>query len=1306
MKSGADKEKSPPPQERHDYLTKQLCAWSSHPHALRKRAWRWLFIGLAPLVLGILLFIVAWRIGALNPVAQVANWATWVTVALGLLLLGGAFSLTAVLCVRLSTVKWFRDNKPPAHTLRFPLFVAVAAGTALWGFVLFSAIFGDWPIVGDYLREWRWFGYILCVGPLLAVDSIIDFKGGRICCWGHEHSVEMTLSQNLRRIARRLWRAFVCSIPVLIVGILADGIADFLNKDGWLESMITAVVPSAMANGAKAGFAALTSVVTLVTLIMQAVLLYDLTRVKVADCPWQPTSPSTIARLQGYFLRPSGEAWELNPKRPDMRPEPKRFAEPAPVAARTVLDADTAAAPRPIEKPTVAKRIDQLAENAGVELPQLGPNGEAPAALEAAAPVDAKAFNAVSVPAVAAKKLEDKCPEWMTELLARLSAGDASLKYGRIMRLMATCAPLSSDASNLQHLFLMAAVENGVDSDATEERAPTVDQAEALLQFDTRFEEFLVAEDATGQCVFPSVDMLVSGAEGSGRTTLLLATAVNVAVYRGQSVLVLVPNTKTAESMVTRLRDITNRSGLGWALSCARLTRDETFDWALPDWRPPVGGNAADRWLDPAGILPDILVGTPSDYEQLLYGSDLAHPLVRRALLRLQCVLLEDFSEFTVRERKHLPFLIDKHRLELGAEHLPVQFMALCPEVSDSTAVYLTQRLFSQKSAVLHKKLRPVPTADSEAQSDNGPWVVELEDEHDESRYVQLAEACVAANQEVLVWAPSGQNEALIALEVRLSTPVARCFALNTLDEVGQLEAPKIAVAIYFCDEPRADLSGLRMRLQGNDAVIIRIVNAKRGSQTVRFGESIPVLPSVTSDIFALAHLASAAHHLAPMTPLPRDLFVRLGMQAAGKLSTALESSTEFAADSAQAFELDPEERSAASGYAASRDQVWPWVALRVEHSEKTGRPSIPTKQQVEFYRPESHGRELRITSNMETAIVGKSGAESHSSVASWSTLQGESLDRMDLATCDTLLHERPSANFIPLHIQLDGQQIAIRGLPCTGAESGEAYLPIWDFELVAAPRRGDSSIGGVGKCVLRWSDIKQSADTNAPPPMRVRLIGVFDKIGQDSMRPEPLAIPYRSELGALLIGACKDDDASQVDYAAAFNQLLSRPWSNRRVPSTGMEVGERCRLWPVLTHALGAALRERLRGIFDYARIAAFHAPADGADAGCAIVMFIEPWGTRGTTSAAMTQLLLDARMSRALLEDTRDRLAVLTDSADSDGYRALRVAAKFTMGDHRESSATPKAAVQFAADLAAARNLVGQCLAIIAQRPTRRMD
>ncbi|MSR75113.1 MAG: hypothetical protein EXS14_06565 [Planctomycetes bacterium] len=104
------------------------------------------------------------------------------------------------------------------------------------------------------------------------------------------------------------------------------------------------------------------------------------------------------------------------------------------------------------------------------------------------------------------------------------------------------------------------------------------------------------------------------------------------------------------------------------------------------------------------------------------------------------------------------------------------------------------------------------------------------------------------------------------------------------------------------------------------------------------------------------------------------------------------------------------------------------------------------------------------------------------------------------------------------------------------------------------------------------------------------------------------------------------------------------------------------------MTEALGVALRKRLLGIFDFARIAAFRAPAGSANEGCALVFFIEPRGTRLTVEGAMEALLRDPGMSQGLLEDIQAALTPIASHPDSKAFKALRAEARFTMGDHRD--------------------------------------
>ena len=1201
--------------DRVTFRDQSLGSWSSHPAFLVRRTRLWTLLGLAPLALGLLLFLGAWRFGGVSLLDLAKSWSTWLPWMLGLLVFGFSAGVTILMVARASTIPAIQSASTGQSKFKFWAF---ALGVTLVSGGAFAATRGDFlrsVIDPESIGRLRLVGHLVGTLPVLILLIWLEFGGSAVDEWG-QPAPRMTKPQLRRRVGMlfaiffgylltALWIDRVASALDLYLAYLQD--PQTYSKDSvvaeiarWIPGLADVMTDPAAGGGAidflrdvERSIAAIALLVPLVgmTCFVGVSALAFLSQAKTVR---EPIDADAIARAEGYDLRPTGESWDANAGR-EQRPTAQRW--------------------RTIEEPGDKQDSKPVEDADGSEL------GEE----ESAA---------------------DGPPDWLDKIREQVGAKHP-LEWSSLRRAESVESSPISDRADLTHLFATA-----VDPDTGISTPPTRDQVDALEKFDSVFQQFLEAEDREGQCVFPSTDLLVTGPPGSGRTTLLLATALHTVVLRGQSVLILTPTVEKAALYVKRLRELAARGGVGWHVAVGQISKNDVRSWADALDKQPAAQDASKPHRSPVGSLPDILIGTPHDYEQCFYGLDYGHACLRRSLLRLQVVLIEDVSTFRKEERRHLPFLIDKHRLVLASEYLPTQFLALAPQLTEIAANYLTERLFSERARVPKVRLRP-PVRPA-------PWLVDVSAEDPTAVVEAIAAACATEELHVVLWRPVASKEDSARLGARLGQAASRVQVVADLDELSAEDGANADIAVYRSHTARQQTLALSSHVAGAETVLVRVTRPGALNPLPEAERALPVLPSVGSDSFVVAHLQSAFKFLAPFSPAPRDVFARMGLRPTGQLQGLARPERSFKTLPQVYLRLDPPE-DVAEPVAAARSQTWAWVALHVEGWERN---RVPQPRPVEMFRPMPRGSQLRGDAAEDRVFLGNAEVDEQV-LASWFTQQNELLDRMDLSFSDDLMHRHGEQEFVPREIVSSSDGLHVKGEPFRDKDQGERYLPVFDVALtVKENARVEGDQGGVAPKVLRWYSVREEPLGASTADARFWLSGSYDVTGGIQRLSPPAPLHYDVRFSALLLGRERvADGMTQSQREEATRKAFLGSWDTRRSQhETAADL--RPWPWPALGLALTAGLREVMPGLFDYCRLVAHRGPTDGVNDDRAFLLFVEPAATRGTVGDAMRKLLMDDELLLNALEAARDRLDAV-DPTDEDTLANLLVDARILIGD-----------------------------------------
>lgn len=794
-------------------------------------------------------------------------------------------------------------------------------------------------------------------------------------------------------------------------------------------------------------------------------------------------------------------------------------------------------------------------------------------------------------------------------------------------------------------------------------------------------------------------DLLIEGEPGSGRTTLLIAAALEVVFQRRSDVLFIVPDEARTSAAVLEIQKRIVDNGWQGLIFAERLLND-TVSSSLTNAR----------------VLPQILVATLDTVEQFLLGATgnkVSANILKGILARRDTILIDDLIEFSAAHRAHLPFVIDKIRLVMKLQQVDLQVAMVTPPLSLNSRLNLTTRLLSNKAepnlAVLKAPLERFKLIPVRVTAGLNYSQSQL-DELSHSLAQRIANVVLEKGCKVAIILRNSTAAACMTIQRSLESKDRHIRVVASVDELRN-SREFIASWTLFRKKTQTALAIIAItdNTLGCQPVVISI-ELDTPPVSLETFQVLPILPSSKSWTFIVRHLLSVARFIHPQLPLHRDSWARLGLNAAGKLDSTLPLLGSKKIQPQLILELDPSETDgfAQSLMDKSDSKFWPWVSRESSDTE------IDVPQIVQFQKPPSFEDLVELAASGTSFKIGRiattpertnTGSEikseamtSNSHLLTWHDNHGNELGVTDLAYGEQLLLRTPAGTFFPSRIDVHPKtkRNIIQGQPSIG-NPGEPCNPIWHASLhipnVKKPSPADASPddscihklnGGVlGSSLLRYdierrqqpqiqSDVlmeerrrRRTLSNNnvisteideCTPKLALTLKGALDTAGVTSRITRiEFSHEFRGVAWIILRSGLKDEDVEKAELAAQAG--LAGHWTSSAVskstveepgstPQLTIEAPWKGDIWPELSAGLQIGLRQSLPGWEYFGRVIAFEPSAAAAKLSVkAVVFFTEPLPTQGTVSDAINSLVWDKELLRSALKQCRLSLESIDD-------------------------------------------------------------
>jgi hypothetical protein len=369
-----------------------------------------------------------------------------------------------------------------------------------------------------------------------------------------------------------------------------------------------------------------------------------------------------------------------------------------------------------------------------------------------------------------------------------------------------------------------------------------------------------------------SMDMVVEGPSGSGRSSTLDAIALSSVMLRGERILMLMPDEGRVDLALSRLNRKVDALHLAGFVVPGRL-----HDLLQ-------GGEAT----------PDICITTPLQWEQQLVGSLGAEDGSERhegdetparapafpvdttgRLTHYTVVLVDDFLDHPLPISLHLPFIVDKHRLLLESRLIPSVRVFAFPRLSKGGRELVVNRLIGDR-AILDEarqiaRLRYRPDLKARVLDVGSDRVAEVVEE------VALA-ICKIGRSSVLMRHGLDAGEAARQTEdLRARTQNADITVCYCHDQLQSLVGEVSAIVMKAADGPDA-VFAIRSHRPEEPFVLVRV----RDSRELLAPSAVtPLIVDRSARGMAEAHLQSILRFIEPRTPIALRAWGQLGLEGA-----------------------------------------------------------------------------------------------------------------------------------------------------------------------------------------------------------------------------------------------------------------------------------------------------------------------------------------------------------------------------------------------------------------------------------------
>ncbi|HYG78178.1 MAG TPA: hypothetical protein VEK08_24445 [Planctomycetota bacterium] len=777
-----------------------------------------------------------------------------------------------------------------------------------------------------------------------------------------------------------------------------------------------------------------------------------------------------------------------------------------------------------------------------------------------------------------------KPPEWVAGLLRNLPGGTAS----RIEPLVEGDTSPVTAREDLRMLF------GGV--------LPTKAQVHLFERFRDSHHELIDKFGAgNNEHLSQSSDLLIDGPIGSGRTTALLACAAYAAFVRGQRVLIVVPDETRQNLAVERIRNFLERARLHYYVSCDVVREDKV-----------------NTWLQDGAQVPSIFVGTLLSVEHYLYGARCSaadEPRLRRLILGIEVIIVDDFMDYSDTQRSHIPFLLDKQRLLLDAEFMPLQVLVVFPRLAELAKAILGERFFTAKRFKTENTVTLLPLPGERDDGRRG-WHVTIESADPKRILDELAVNCLKldANPYVIVY-EKGLGEEQCQKREKVLKERSQKNSLAVISDLNQQieNAPSVDAVFYQVAVHEERCLALRLYMGHSETVIFSILKKGEILQPGRVDSADGVLPVVThrsARPLMLEHLRSIIRFLRPKTPLFEDMWNQLGLKFPELQERVREGSPDLVIDRDM---LDEE---------SYRRRLLNFISLRETRSghEPVMVGGVPDESR-DFFR-HIDGRSYFIA-----AAHAKAPERERNRRLIWHDDAGQLLHEEDLAHLREFRLVRGRNAYVPQHLEATADGVVATTQPWLGGGDDE-YLPVYDaaWSLPHTARAVEHQGGrqrGVSWFQLQFSE---------RPLIKLKLTHLMNDFGGHSSRDQ-IEVHYRARFSCIVINP---EEFPSEELSEELGAWMSGDWETNPDSS----------FWPELTAAMNYAFESRLPGLLYYARIFAFKLKPQHKSVGEAVIWLIEPNSSGDTVMSVVGEVMRKTEERKALFKTVNVLLEKLKQS------------------------------------------------------------
>ena len=756
-----------------------------------------------------------------------------------------------------------------------------------------------------------------------------------------------------------------------------------------------------------------------------------------------------------------------------------------------------------------------------------------------------------------------KLPEWVERVRARLPSGIAL--DGDICRMAIPDAARPDPRPDPELLLMMAG------------KTPTVDQSAYFRRFrdahDMAWRKLYEENRSTIASV--GCDILLTGVEGSGRTEMLLASALHAAVVRGECVLYVTLSSSQARALKDRVDERVASLLIGDYVRTEVLTHSVMAGLLSADKPRPV---------------PGILFATPEQVEESFFddsiGVDaLSVERINRMMLSYGTVIVDDFCEYPLDVRVHLAFLLDKWRLVLVNGFVVPQFVvSLSPVYRPEGVQELGRRLFGATGFSVDEDIVVLRPRESEPY-----WfgTVRIGADRDvDAAITEVLRLCLDEQLKVVYYSRGMSKREKEAILKNLEVGEGPLRLLSNIDELTEQDAEADAI-LHLSLTSGASGAAMRLRTGDTQAVFLRVVSDAEIA-SVPVSERIIPLPDETALALRVHHLKSVLKFIPPNTPVDASVWSRFGISMTASMLRDGRRMQDEAVPARWFYDSWTEK-----SYGA---RIAPYLVLEnavgiSTNGHHIGSGVLPTPEEA-LWRIDFGDGSMRLLLARPEVIDRSIG-----SLVEWRDESGNALGESDLAHAERFECRTDTNTFVLNELRETEPGTERHALVSVGKFARGAGL---DFVFPEKRLEWDPSGDHPYRCVDP-SKVGNVASFRLENGLRTGIsvsgsfMGVVNSFGRPFECPEcPYA--YAAYVSGLVLApnfspSDRDETARRLEPLAA------------EAVSTDLE-----NYSPVLTHAFSAAIKHMFDGAAFYATTLVFWCDGGRDAAGKAVVWFVEP--------------------------------------------------------------------------------------------------